>query len=51
MPGETPVLAHASLDGYRTSLNLIVKVLDFVKCGGPILTIDRTVFKLWLGTL
>ena len=33
------------------SRNLKVKVLDFVKSGGPILTIDRTVFELWLGRL
>ena len=36
---------------YTASLNLKVKVLDFIKSGGPILTIDRTVFELWLGTL
>ena len=36
---------------YTTSLNLIEKVLDFVKSGGPILTIDRTIFELWLGGL
>ena len=36
---------------YRTSLNLNVKVLDFVKSGGPKLTVGRTVFELWLGSL
>ena len=36
---------------YTTSLNLNVKVLDFVKSGGPILTIDRTIFEVWLGAL
>ena len=51
VPGDTLVLAHASLDGYRANLNLIVKVLDFVKSGGPILTVDRTVFEMWLGAL
>ena len=34
-----------------TNRSFIVKVLDFVKSGGPILTIDRTVFALWLGGL
>ena len=37
MPGDTLVLAHASLDGYRANLNLIVKVLDFVKSGGQVI--------------
>ena len=36
---------------YTASLNLNVKVLDFVKSGGPILTIDRTIFEMWLGAL
>ena len=36
---------------YRSKMNLNVKVLDFMKSGGPILTIDRTIFELWLGTL
>ena len=36
---------------YRFKVSVNVKVLDFVKRGGPILTIDRTVFELWLGGL
>ena len=27
------------------------EVLDFVKSGGPILTVDRTIFEIWLGGL
>ena len=27
----------------------MVKVLDFVQLGGPILTVDRTIFEMWLG--
>ena len=40
--GENPL-------AYRSSLNLKLKVLDFVKSGGPKLTVDRTIFELWLG--
>ena len=36
---------------YTAKVNLIEKVLDFDQLGGPILTIDRTVFEMWLGTL
>ena len=36
---------------YRSSTRVKVKVLDFVKRGGPILTVDRTVFEIWLGAL
>ena len=31
------------------NLNRNVKVLDFVKSGGPILTVDRTIFEMRLG--
>ena len=34
--------------GYRVNLNLSAKVLDFVKSGGPKLTVDRTIFELLL---
>ena len=34
---------------HTANLNLKVKVLDFVKFGGPILTVDRTIFEMWLG--
>ena len=40
-----------SFPGYTASLNRIVKVLDFVKSGGPEWTVDRTVFEMWLGAL
>ena len=36
---------------YSTSLNLSVKVLDFVKSGGPKWTVGRTIFEMWLGGL
>ena len=36
---------------YPASLNLRVKILDFIKSGGPILTVDRTIFEMWLGAL
>ena len=38
-----------SAQGYMTRTNLNVKVLDFVQLGGPILTVDRTIFEMWLG--
>ena len=34
---------------YISNLSRSVKVLDFVKFGGPVLTIDRTIFEMWLG--
>ena len=36
---------------YRSRASLSVKVLDFIKSGGPILTVDRTIFEMWLGGL
>ena len=30
-------------------MNLNVNVLDFVQFGGSILTVDRTIFEMWLG--
>ena len=33
---------------YTSSLKNRVKVLDFIKPGGPILTVDRTIFEMWL---
>ncbi len=36
---------------YRLKTSLNVKVLDFIQLGGPILTIGRTVFEMWLGSL
>ena len=40
-----------SRSDYRLRTKLNVKVLDFVQLGGPILTIDRTIFEMWLGDL
>ena len=34
---------------YNARLNLSVKVLDFVKSGGPKWTVGGTVFEMWLG--
>ena len=34
---------------YRSSTRANRKVLDFIKSGGPKLTVDRTVFELWMG--
>ena len=33
---------------YRSNWKLNVKVLDFVKSGGPKLTVDRTIFEIRL---
>ena len=30
-------------------MNLILKVLDFVKSGGPNWTVGSTIFEMWLG--
>ena len=35
--------------GYRSRTNRSVKVLDLVQFGGPILTVGRTIFEMWLG--
>ena len=50
-PLATPylIVVARSLPGYTSKTNLITKVLDFVRFGGPILTIGRTVFEMWLG--
>ena len=37
------------LADYTAILKLIVKVLDFVQCGGPECTVGGTVFEMWLG--
>ena len=39
------------LADYTAKVKLNVKVLDFVQLGGPILTVGRTVFEMWLGNL
>ena len=36
---------------HRSRTNFSVKVLDFIKSGGPELTVDRTIFEMWLGGL
>jgi len=34
---------------YNAKANLNVKVLDFVQFGGPDLTVDSTIFEMWMG--
>ena len=34
---------------YNASLNRNTKVLDFIKSGGPKLTVDRTIFEIRMG--
>ena len=41
--------ARASLNRYSSSLKQKLKVLDFIKSGGPELTVGRTIFELWMG--
>ena len=36
---------------YNASVNLSVKVLDFVQFGGPKWIVGGTVFEMWLGAL
>ena len=36
---------------YSVNLNLRVKVLDFVKSGGPKWMVGGTIFEMWLGSL
>ena len=36
---------------YSAKVNRSVKVLDFVQLSGPKLTVDRTIFEMWLGVL
>ena len=39
------------LADYTAIGNLIAKVLDFIKFGGPECIVDGTIFEMWLGTL
>ena len=36
---------------YRSKVSVKVKVLDFVKRGGPKWTVDRNILEMWLGAL
>ena len=36
---------------YRSKTNLKLKVLDFVKSGGPKWIVGGTIFEMWLGAL
>ena len=44
--GDTAVLAYQSQDGYKSKVSLNLKVLDFIKSGGPKLTEGSTIFEL-----
>ena len=44
-PSDTRVLARGKAMRLQGQPNFKVKVLDFVKSGGPFFTIDRTVFE------
>ncbi len=46
-----PTLWHrATCDAnYHSMVKRIVKVLDFVQRGGPDLTVDSTIFEMWIG--
>ena len=35
--------------GQNARAKVMVKVLDFVQLGGPDLTVDSTVFEMWMG--
>ena len=37
------------MDDYTAKAKVMVKVLDFVKSGGPKCTVGGTVFEMWLG--
>ena len=37
------------MDDYTAKAKVMVKVLDFVKSGGPKWTVGRTIFAMWLG--
>ena len=39
------------MDDYTAKAKVMVKVLDFVKSGGPMWTEASTIFEMWLGTL
>ena len=50
-------MEHLLLDGgeetpdYSPNLNLSGKVLNIVQLGGPLLTVGRIIFEMWLGPL
>ena len=57
LKGKAPALENRGLvstgweagSAYRSNVRVNVKVLDFVKRGGPKLTVDRTIFEMRLG--
>ena len=49
--GATSLPSTGRGSAYKSSTRVNVKVLDFVKRGGPKWTVDRTVFEMWLGSL
>ena len=49
LAGKLSVIALHVASSYSSSLNFKLKVLDFVKSGGPKLTVGRTIFEMWMG--
>ena len=45
---STNTLRCTAGTGYRSRMSLSVKVLDFVQSGGPDLTVDSTIFEIWM---
>ena len=45
------LMRREQLRAYTANWSLKVKVLDFIKSGGPFFTVDRTVCELRLGSL
>ena len=48
---EPVLVGKDQLPVYISIRNRNTKVLDFVQFGKPILTVDRTIFEVWLGAL
>ena len=49
LSGGSATSSAGRLADYIAKVNLITKVLDFVQDGGPNLTVDGTVFEMWMG--
>ena len=50
-PSDTRVLARGKAMRLQGQPNFKVKVLDFVKSGGPTWMVGSTIFEMWLGAL
>ena len=51
LTGKLRIIALHAASSYSSSLNFKLKVLDFVKSGGPKGMVGGTVFEMWLGGL